>query len=88
VPHVVVPHIADQPYWGRRVHELGVGSPPIHRKHLSAAGLAAAIESASQPDVVRAAAAMGQTISAEDGVGKATEAIRALLEEPAQRHTA
>ena len=25
-PQVVVPHMADQPFWGRRVHELGAVS--------------------------------------------------------------
>ncbi|MDV3221132.1 glycosyltransferase [Intrasporangium sp.] len=87
VPQVVVPHIADQPYWGRRVHELGVGAAPMHRKHLSADRLAAAIASASHPEVERAAVALGAGIRAEDGVGKATRVIRAALEEPAQRHT-
>ncbi|GAA6525368.1 glycosyltransferase [Intrasporangium sp. DVR] len=88
VPQVVVPHIADQPYWGRRVHELGVGAAPIHRKHLSAEGLAAAVTSAARPEVAREAGALGEVIRAEDGVGNATAAIRAALEKPAQRHTA
>lgn len=84
VPQVVVPHIADQPYWGRRVHELGVGSHPLHRKHLSADRLAAAIRAASRPDCIRAAAALGSVVRAEDGVGRATAAIRAVLERPVQ----
>ncbi len=88
VPQVVIPHIADQPYWGRRVHELGVGAAPIHRKHLTAGRLADAITSASRSEVVRAASALGGAIRAEDGVGNAARAIRAVLEEPAQRHTA
>ena len=88
IPQVVVPHIADQPYWGRRVHELGVGAAPIHRKHLSADRLAAAIRSASRPEVQRAATALGEEVRAEDGVGKAMAAIRAALAKPAQRHTA
>jgi UDP:flavonoid glycosyltransferase YjiC (YdhE family) len=88
VPQVVVPHIADQPYWGRRVHELGVGAAPIHRKHLSADLIVSAITSASRPEVVRAADVMGEGIRDEDGVGNATDAIRAALARPAQRHTA
>ena len=88
VPQVVVPHIADQPYWGRRVHELGVGAAPIHRKHLTAERLAAAVASAARPEVAQAATALGEGIRAEDGVGNATTAIRAALENPAQRHTA
>jgi sterol 3beta-glucosyltransferase len=43
VPGVIVPHNGDQPYWGRRIKELGVGAAPIPRKKLSADNLAAAI---------------------------------------------
>jgi UDP:flavonoid glycosyltransferase YjiC (YdhE family) len=88
VPQVVVPHIADQPFWGRRVHELGVGAAPIHRKHLSAEGLVTAMTSASDRVVIEAASALGEVIRNEDGVGNATRAIRRALAEPAQRHTA
>lgn len=88
VPQVVVPHIADQPYWGRRVHELGVGAEPIHRKHLAADRLTAAIRSALDPEVARAATVLGEGIRTEDGVGNAAAAIRAALAKPAQRHTA
>jgi hypothetical protein len=38
--------------------------------------------------VARAAAALGEGIRAEDGVGNATTAIHAALEKPARRHTA
>ncbi|MEO0565560.1 MAG: glycosyltransferase, partial [Chloroflexota bacterium] len=31
VPSTVVPHYSDQPYWARRVHELGAGPKPIPR---------------------------------------------------------
>lgn len=83
VPQVVVPHIADQPYWGRRVHELGVGAAPIHRKHLTADRLAAASTEAARPEVVRAATALGEQVRGEDGVGMATAAILAVIEKPA-----
>jgi UDP:flavonoid glycosyltransferase YjiC (YdhE family) len=35
----VIPHLLDQYYFARRVHELGVGPPAIARRRLSAARL-------------------------------------------------
>ena len=35
VPSIVVPEFADQPFWARRVHRLGVGPPPIPASRLS-----------------------------------------------------
>jgi UDP:flavonoid glycosyltransferase YjiC (YdhE family) len=43
VPQIVIPHVLDQFYFARRVHELGVGPPAIPRKHLSIARLAEAL---------------------------------------------
>ncbi|MEE9609112.1 MAG: glycosyltransferase [Myxococcota bacterium] len=43
VPQIVVPHIADQFYWGRRVSLLGLGPPPLPRAKLTAPRLAAAL---------------------------------------------
>jgi len=42
-PQLVVPHLADQFYWGRRVVQLGLGAPPIPRLRLSSPGLVAAL---------------------------------------------
>ncbi len=35
VPQIVVPHVMDQHYWGRRVYELGIGPKPLSYKQLS-----------------------------------------------------
>ena len=43
VPQIVVPHLADQFYWARRVERLGIGVPAMVRRRLDAAGLAASI---------------------------------------------
>lgn len=40
VPQLVVAHLADQFYWGRRTAELGLAPPPLRRKTLTAARLA------------------------------------------------
>ncbi|MGB7447799.1 MAG: glycosyltransferase, partial [Ornithinimicrobium sp.] len=36
VPQVVVAHMGDQPFWARRVHRLGVATPPLRRWGLRA----------------------------------------------------
>ena len=76
LPTVVVPFIADQPFFGERVHQLGVGPRPIPRKELTAASLATAIHSAMHDQEMRAkAAALGEHIRMEDGVREAVRVI-------------
>ena len=45
-PQVLVPHLADQFYWAKRVQALGVGTPPVLRSRLNANDLADAIRGA------------------------------------------
>jgi UDP:flavonoid glycosyltransferase YjiC (YdhE family) len=74
VPSIVVPFIADQPFWGDRVHKLGVGPAPLPRKQLTAAALADAIRTAVGNQEMRTrAAALGDCIRSENGVQVAVE---------------
>jgi sterol 3beta-glucosyltransferase len=74
VPSLVVPFAADQPFWGRRTAELGVGPRPIPRKKLTAERLAEAIRVAVTDPAMRDwSAALGAQIQAEDGVARAVE---------------
>ncbi|HSG45608.1 MAG TPA: glycosyltransferase, partial [Anaerolineales bacterium] len=76
VPSILVPHLGDQPFWAKRVTELGVGPQPIPRKKLTAEQLAAAITIATTDQNMRArAATLGKRIRAEDGVARAIEII-------------
>ena len=76
VPSVLVPHMGDQPFWARRVTELGVGPQPIPRRKLTSERLAAAITTATtDKDMQTRAAALGEGIRAEEGVGRAIEII-------------
>jgi len=75
-----VTHNADQPYWGRRAHELGVGTLPIPRKKLTADRLTAAITEATSSQTMREKAAeLSQKIAAEDGLGEALRVTTAIL---------
>ena len=76
VPAVVVPHVIDQTFWARRVHNLGVGPPPIPRARLTAERLAEALVQAIQDEGMRVRAAhLGAQIRAEDGIGEAVRLV-------------
>jgi UDP:flavonoid glycosyltransferase YjiC (YdhE family) len=79
VPSIVVPFFGDQPYWGRRVAELGVGPAPIPRKRLTVEVLAGAIDRAvTDPVLRRRAAELGVRIRVEDGVARAVGVVSTL----------
>jgi UDP:flavonoid glycosyltransferase YjiC (YdhE family) len=76
VPSIIIPFFADQPFWGQRVADLGVGPQPIARKHLTVERLAQAIMQAVEDSAMRQrAAALGAKIRVEDGIGKAVRVI-------------
>jgi vancomycin aglycone glucosyltransferase len=78
-PQVVVPQMADQPYWAGRVAELGIGvahDGPVP----TAASLAAALDAALTPAVRERAAAVAPAIRA-DG---ATDAAKLLSADAAR----
>jgi UDP:flavonoid glycosyltransferase YjiC (YdhE family) len=77
VPTIVVPFTGDQPFWGMRVAELGAGPQPIPQQELTTERLVAAIHEATTNQAIRQqAAALGASITAENGVGRAIELIR------------
>lgn len=76
VPATIVPFMGDQPFWGRRVAALGVGTAPIPRKRLTVGRLAEAIaESVATGAMRERAGALGRDIRAEDGVGRAVAVV-------------
>jgi UDP:flavonoid glycosyltransferase YjiC (YdhE family) len=83
VPNVIVPFMADQPFWGRRVAALGVGPEPIRHSRLTVERLAHAIRTAVTDPLMRVrAASLGAKLRVENGVGKAVEAFHRFLEAP------
>lgn len=80
IPSVILPFSFDQAFWGKRVHELGVGPEPVPQKNLAAGELARAIQQAvTQPEMNRRARQLGESLRAEDGVGRAVRAIQQIL---------
>jgi len=74
-PTIVIPHNADQPAWGKRVFELGVGSKPIKKTSLTADKLASGILYAQQQNIVENAYKLGRELSKENGVKNAVKII-------------
>lgn len=76
VPSVITPFFADQPFWGQRVYELGVGPRPIRQKRLTVDNLTEALGQAVSDDKMRKKAALlGERIRAENGVARAVAMI-------------
>lgn len=75
-PSLLVPVATDQLLWAQRVADLGVGPTPISRPRLTAERLAQALSMALADSTMHSrAAALGEKIRAEDGVGRAVQLI-------------
>ena len=78
-PTLICPFIADQPFWGHRIHSLGLGPEPIPQRKLSAQALARSLRTLTGSDVIRdKAAAMGRRIRKENGIARAVEIIEKI----------
>jgi UDP:flavonoid glycosyltransferase YjiC (YdhE family) len=81
VPTVVIPFFGDQPFWGQRVAELGVGPAPIPRRRLTAERLAQAmLRAVTDPAMRQHAANLGARIRAEDGIAGAVAVVQQIEE--------
>ncbi|BDA70078.1 hypothetical protein CAL7716_042440 [Calothrix sp. PCC 7716] len=79
-PTTICPFFGDQPFWGRRVFELGVGSYPIPQKQLTAEKLGQTIrEVIADSEMRQRAEVLGEKIRAENGVTQAVGLIKEKL---------
>jgi sterol 3beta-glucosyltransferase len=80
IPCVIIPHFMDQPYWGQRVVDLGVGPQFIPRDQLTEERLTSAIlEALGNQSMRQSAVTLGDQIRAEDGVGQAVKVLDRYL---------
>ncbi|QBQ55088.1 nucleotide disphospho-sugar-binding domain-containing protein [Nitrosococcus wardiae] len=81
VPSIVVPHVADQFFWGKELKRLGVAPQPLLRKKLTAARLArriqATMDSLAMGD---RAAQLGQLLRYENGPVDSVRLIQGAME--------
>ena len=76
IPALVIPHIADQFYWGQRVYELGTGPQSIPRTKLDAERLAASLDELVRNEKLHTTAShLGERIRSETGVENAVQLI-------------
>jgi sterol 3beta-glucosyltransferase len=81
IPTIALPGPAgDQPFWARRLHQLGAGAAAIPQRALTVDNLAEAIRSAVGNGQFRdSAARLAQQIAYEDGTAHAVAAVQDLL---------
>lgn len=78
-PQVVMPFTMDQPFFARRVHEIGVGAAPVPTTEATPGRMRTALQEALRPFVVQRAVEVGEKVRAEDGVGAAVALIEREL---------
>ncbi len=79
VPSVVVAHNADQPYWGKRLSDLGVAPKHLHRRNLTPERLAKRIQKVlDTPAMKERAGVLGKQMESEDGLTTAVEMIESF----------
>lgn len=80
IPALVIPHIADQFYWGKQIYELGVGPQSIPRTKVDSKGLAAALDELIRNEQISAAAStLGKQIRSENGIENAVHLIEEVF---------
>ena len=79
-PNIIIPFTIDNPFWARRLAELGVAPPGIPPQELTADRLAAAIDIAVHDEAMQARqAALSEALHNEDGIARAVELIHNYL---------
>jgi sterol 3beta-glucosyltransferase len=71
-----VPFSADQPFWGRRLAELGLGLPVSLPRQINSERLASAVRKLTEDRAMQQRAAeMGELLRAENGLKASCELI-------------
>ena len=82
LPSVSIPNPGgDQPFWARRLHDLGVSAGTLSRSKMTADSLAAAIHTTVTDDALRSnAKAIAAKLADEDGTGEVLKVVERLTE--------
>ena len=81
IPSIPVPWAFEQPWWARRMQQLGVATAPLPRHRLTAQALAQRITQACDDASLRMRARnLGHALQAEDGLACAVSRLERLVE--------
>ncbi|MEV8267284.1 glycosyltransferase [Microbacterium sp. NPDC076911] len=75
ITSIVVPFIADQPFWGKQLHDAGLAPAPVAYRRVSAATIGAALDAV--PVYESANRALAERMADEDGIAAALEIVEA-----------
>lgn len=78
-PTIICPLAVDQPFWGRRVMEVGAGAKPLPQKSLTSENLAAALKAVMGPAMIAWAKEIGVSMRAEGGANAAAKVIDRVI---------
>jgi vancomycin aglycone glucosyltransferase len=81
VPQLVIPQVADQPYWAGRVADLGIGTAAHNGPTATAESLSAALKKTLAPETRAQASAVATTIRTDGARVAATLLIDAISRE-------
>jgi sterol 3beta-glucosyltransferase len=80
VPTIAIPGLGDQPFWARRLQELGASAATIPQRKLTPDRLAEAVQTALRERRLRATTQrLAGSIATEDGAAKVLAAVETLL---------
>lgn len=80
IPQVVVPFVLDQPFFGRRVREIGVAGEPVPLEDATAERVAASLRQTEDGALRRQAADVGRLVRTEDGVARGVDFVERALQ--------
>lgn len=79
-PTIICSFFGDQPFWGKRVHQLGVGPEHLPQKKLTVEQLTNALRIATTDTTMRdKAAKLGEQLRSEDGIANTIAMIEKLV---------
>ncbi|KRA45886.1 glycosyltransferase [Devosia sp. Root635] len=79
-PTAILPFLGDQPFWARRVQQLGVGPVALDKHKMTVDDLAATFRAMDGAEMRQRAYALGAAIAGENGAGAAADFIAARLQ--------
>lgn len=75
IPNIVIPFGGDQLFWGKRIHAIGAGPPPINVRSLTTARLSRALVEVNNIPMQKCAREIGLAIRAETGIANAIRVV-------------